>query len=170
MAQGVNGKRPKLGRSKIWTPNVIEDIQAKADLGHYQIRGFSTFFNIPTLDQLTFLPAALTRLPLEGYREKCATDVWLGTRFAKKPLHLDIPITIAGMSFGSLSGPAKEALGRGATLAGTSTTTGDGGMTEEEILQDFPELTARRNPDAGRRPRLAVESFLVHNGVNLFGA
>ena len=28
----------------------------------------------------------------------------LGTRFAKKPMHLKIPITIAGMSFGSLSG------------------------------------------------------------------
>jgi glutamate synthase domain-containing protein 2 len=50
----------------------------------------------------------------------------------KNPIELDIPITIAGMSFGSLSGPAKEALGRGATAAGTSTTTGDGGMTEEE--------------------------------------
>ena len=36
------------------------------------------------------------------------------------------------MSFGALSGPAKEALGRGATIAGTSTTTGDGGMTDEE--------------------------------------
>ena len=36
------------------------------------------------------------------------------------------------MSFGALSGQAKEALGRGATMAGTSTTTGDGGMTEEE--------------------------------------
>ncbi len=58
--------------------------------------------------------------------------VVLGSRHAKKPIELKIPITIAGMSFGSLSGPAKEALGRGATLAGTSTTTGDGGMTEEE--------------------------------------
>ena len=54
------------------------------------------------------------------------------TRHAKKPIHLDIPVTIAGMSFGALSGPAKEALGRGASEAGTSTTTGDGGMTEEE--------------------------------------
>jgi glutamate synthase domain-containing protein 2 len=36
------------------------------------------------------------------------------------------------MSFGALSAPAKEALGRGASEAGTSTTTGDGGMTEEE--------------------------------------
>ena len=74
----------------------------------------------------------MSRYPLEGYREKCATDVELGTRFAEKPLKLKIPITIAGMSFGSLSGQAKEALGRGATQAGTSTTTGDGGMTEEE--------------------------------------
>ncbi|MFO1073044.1 MAG: glutamate synthase-related protein [Geminicoccaceae bacterium] len=55
----------------------------------------------------------------------------LGTRHAK-PIRLKIPVTIAGMSFGALSGPAKEALGRGATLAGTSTTTGDGGMTDEE--------------------------------------
>jgi glutamate synthase domain-containing protein 2 len=58
--------------------------------------------------------------------------VVLGTRFAKKPIQLKIPVTIAGMSFGALSGAAKEALGRGATIAGTSTTTGDGGMTEEE--------------------------------------
>src|SRR5687768_18425205 len=36
------------------------------------------------------------------------------------------------MSFGSLSAQAKEALGNGATIAGTSTTTGDGGMTPEE--------------------------------------
>ena len=56
----------------------------------------------------------------------------LGDRFAKKPLELKIPITIAGMSFGSLSAQAKEALGRGATAMGTSTTTGDGGMTPEE--------------------------------------
>ena len=56
----------------------------------------------------------------------------LGTRFAKKPLELKIPVTIAGMSFGALSAPAKEALGRGATEVGTSTTTGDGGMTPEE--------------------------------------
>ena len=56
----------------------------------------------------------------------------IGTRFAREPIQLDIPITIAGMSFGALSGPAKEALGRGASEVGTSTTTGDGGMTPEE--------------------------------------
>jgi glutamate synthase domain-containing protein 2 len=74
----------------------------------------------------------MSRYPLEGYREKCGTDVTLGTRFAKNPIKLDIPVTIAGMSFGALSANAKEALGRGANMVGTSTTTGDGGMTPEE--------------------------------------
>jgi glutamate synthase domain-containing protein 2 len=74
----------------------------------------------------------MSRYPLEGYRETCNTSVILGDRFAKKPIKLDIPITIAGMSFGALGANAKEALGRGASEMGTSTTTGDGGMTQEE--------------------------------------
>jgi glutamate synthase domain-containing protein 2 len=56
----------------------------------------------------------------------------LGGRHGARPLELEIPITIAGMSFGALSATAKEALGRAATAVGTSTTTGDGGMTPEE--------------------------------------
>src|SRR6202011_1959937 len=52
--------------------------------------------------------------------------------FATKPIELKIPITIAGMSFGALGANAKRALGRGASAVGTSTTTGDGGMSKEE--------------------------------------
>ncbi len=78
------------------------------------------------------LGASLSRYPLEGYREKCVTRTVLGSRYAKRPLELDIPITIAGMSFGALSANVKEALGRAASAVGTSTTTGDGGMTDEE--------------------------------------
>ena len=89
----------------------IAEIQRAAATGIYDIRGFGAKRKVPHFDDLLFLGASISRYPLEGYREKCATDVVLGTRFAKKPLHLKIPITIAGMSFGSLSGPAKEALG-----------------------------------------------------------
>ena len=110
----------------------IADIQRAAATGIYDIRGAGTKRKLPHFDDLLFLGASVSRYPLEGYREKCATDVVLGTRFAKKPLHLKTPVTIAGMSFGALSGQAKEALGRGATAMGTSTTTGDGGMTPEE--------------------------------------
>src|SRR5437660_216562 len=110
----------------------ISEIRRAAATGIYDIRGFGAKRKLPHFDDLLFLGASIIRYPLEGYREKCATDVTLGTRFAKKPITLKIPITIAGMSFGSLSAPAKEALGRGASAAGTSTTTGDGGMTREE--------------------------------------
>lgn len=123
---------PGLRESATFDRNVIHEIQRAAETGIYDIRGWGAKRRVPCFDDLVFLGASMSRYPLEGYREKCATDVRLGTRFAKKPLHLEVPITIAGMSFGSLSGPAKEALGRGASEVGTSTTTGDGGMTQEE--------------------------------------
>src|SRR5260370_1813650 len=98
-----------------------------ADVARYEIRGWGAKRQLPTFDDLTFISASLTRYPLEGYRERCDTATVIGTRFASKPVELAIPITIAGMSFGSLSAHAKEALGRAATAVGTSTTTGDGG-------------------------------------------
>src|SRR5690348_18279391 len=111
---------------------VIAEIQRAAETGVYDIRGWGAKRPLPHFDDLLFLGASMSRYPLEGYRESCGTDVVLGGRNAQFPLHLDIPITIAGMSFGALSAQAKEALGRGATDVGTSATTGDGGMTPEE--------------------------------------
>jgi glutamate synthase domain-containing protein 2 len=110
----------------------LSEIRRAASTGIYDIRGGGAKRALPHFDDLLFLGASMSRYPLEGYREHCGTDVVLGARHASKPLELKIPITIAGMSFGSLSGQAKESLGRGANAAGTSTTTGDGGMTPEE--------------------------------------
>ena len=135
----------------------ISEIRRAAATGIYDIRGAGAKRKLPHFDDLLFLGASISRYPLEGYREKCATDVMIGTRFAKKPIALKIPITIAGMSFGSLSAQAKEALGRGASAVGTSTTTGDGGMTPEErqhstllVYQLLPSRY-RMNPDDLRK-------------------
>ncbi len=108
------------------------EIRRAAETGIYDIRGGGSKRSLPNFDDLLFLGASISRYPLEGYRESCNTKVILGDRFSSNPLNLEIPITIAGMSFGALSAQAKEALGRGASLVGTSTTTGDGGMTKEE--------------------------------------
>ena len=142
-----------------WTfsPEVNAEIRRAAATGIYDIRGGGAKRRVPHFDDLLFLGASVSRYPLEGYRERCGTDVVLGGRHATKPLNLEIPITIAGMSFGALSGPAKEALGRGASMAGTSTTTGDGGMTDEErahskllVYQLLPSRYGM-NPDDLRR-------------------
>src|SRR6201993_2244569 len=110
----------------------LSEIRRAAATGLYDIRGFGAKRRVPHFDDLLFLGASVSRYPLEGYRERCATDVTIGTRFAREPVKLEIPITIAGMSFGALSAQAKEALGRGATAVGTSTTTGHGGITPGE--------------------------------------
>ncbi|WP_340530159.1 FMN-binding glutamate synthase family protein [Cupriavidus necator] len=139
--------------SATFDPATLAEIRRAAATGIYDIRGGGTKRRLPHFDDLLFLGASVSRYPLEGYREKCGTDVVLGTRYAKKPIHLKTPVTIAGMSFGALSAQAKEALGRGATIAGTSTTTGDGGMTPEERGQSqtlvYQYLPSRygMNPD-----------------------
>jgi glutamate synthase domain-containing protein 2 len=125
---------PDERRSPVYSPHVISEIQEKARLGRYLIRGFGTLREkpLPSLDDLTFLPGSLTRIVLEGYREKCVTTTVLGTRFAEQPINLDIPVMITGMSYGALSYNAKVALARGAAAVGSSTTSGDGGMMPAE--------------------------------------
>jgi methylamine---glutamate N-methyltransferase subunit C len=113
-------------------PEIIARIHEMADTGQYPIRGLGARRKLPTFDDLVFLTASVSRYPLEGYRERCETRTVLGGRHGARPLELAVPITIAGMSFGALSATAKEALGRAASAVGTSTTTGDGGMTPEE--------------------------------------
>ncbi|SIT07916.1 FMN-binding glutamate synthase family protein [Paracoccus saliphilus] len=152
-------KTPQTLPRQNWTfsNEINSEIRRAAATGIYDIRGGGAKRRVPHFDDLLFLGASISRYPLEGYREKCDTSVVLGTRFAKKPIELKIPITIAGMSFGALSANAKEALGRGATLSGTSTTTGDGGMTDEErghseklVYQYLPSRYGM-NPDDLRR-------------------
>jgi len=147
------------GARESWTFDrpTISYIQRAATTGIYDIRGGGAKRRVPHFDDLLLLGASVSRYPLEGYRERCDTNVVLGTRFAKKPIEVKIPITIAGMSFGALSAHAKEALGRGASTVGTSTTTGDGGMTPEErqssktlVYQVLPSRYGM-NPDDLRR-------------------
>src|ERR687893_348213 len=148
--------------SFLYNRDVQAWVRKAANRGIYDIRGMGAKRKVPHFDDLVFLTASASRYPLEGYRERCETRTVLGSRNAKRPLELDTPITIAGMSFGSLSANVKEALGRGASAVGTSTTTGDGGMTDEErrsskmlVYQCLPSRYGF-NPDDLRRADAVV--------------
>jgi glutamate synthase domain-containing protein 2 len=150
-------KRLQLEESAGYDRSTLDYIHRASSTGLYEIRGLGAKRKLPHFDDLVFLTASLSRYPLEGYREKCSTRTVLGTRFAKKPVVLETPITIAGMSFGSLSANVKSALGQAATAMGTTTTTGDGGMTSEErqssktlVYQCLPSRYGF-NPDDVRR-------------------
>ena len=127
-------KRLQKEESSSFDRSTLDYIHRASATGMYEIRGLGAKRKLPHFDDLVFLTASLSRYPLEGYREKCSTKTVLGGRFAKKPIVLETPITIAGMSFGALSANVKEALGKAATSMGTTTTTGDGGMTSEERM------------------------------------
>ena len=77
----------------------------------------------------------MTRLPLEGYREHCETRTVIGggkPDVVARPLELDIPVYLTSMSFGALGTNAKMALGAGFSRAGSASSTGEGGMLDEE--------------------------------------
>ncbi|HUH99679.1 MAG TPA: FMN-binding glutamate synthase family protein [Nitrososphaerales archaeon] len=117
----------------VWNERLLEDIDVKATLGRYRIRGFSTFQRIVHFDDLIFLPPAMS----EGQTgrigiEDVSTKTVLKGRFAKNPMVLSTPVYITGMSYGALSKTAKASLAKGAAAVGTASCTGDGGMLSEE--------------------------------------
>ena len=91
-----SGWQPGLRESALFDRNVIAEIHRAAREGIYDIRGFGAKRRVPHFDDLLFLGASMSRYPLEGYRERCDTDVVLGARNARYPLHLAIPVTKIG--------------------------------------------------------------------------
>ena len=68
----------------------------------------------------------------EQFRIPCA-KVMGGARGRAKAFRPASVINVSGMSFGSLSGPAVEALNRGAAIAGCLQSTGEGGVSSYHL-------------------------------------
>ena len=124
----------------VWSPETITEIKYKAQIGKHRIRGCGTPRKLPHFDDLTFLPSQLTRMSIDTYREDCKTQTVLGARFAKKPLVIETPIMISGMSYGALSKEAKTALAKATDIVGTSINNGEGGLLPEESENSYKQV------------------------------
>lgn len=124
----------------IWSPEAITEIKYKAQVGKHRIRGCGTPRKLPHFDDLTFLPSQLTRMSIDTYREDCKTQTVLGSRFATKPLVIETPIMISGMSYGALSKEAKTALAKATDIVGTSINNGEGGLLPEERDNSYKQV------------------------------
>jgi len=93
--------------------------------------GRSKKFGRISFDELVFLPAQLSKRPVDYYREKISSETIIG-KTSRKPVRIDTPIIIGAMSFGALSKEAKIALAKASKMAGTIANTGEGGMLPEE--------------------------------------
>lgn len=109
----------------------LMEIVMRSHGGQPPARPLGSYMRFSPWDKFLFNPVHLFRFPTPDDVE-ISTAVTIGKR-AKKPLHLAIPVLIAGMSFGSaLSKSVKIALAKGATMAGTATNTGEAGLMPEE--------------------------------------
>jgi glutamate synthase domain-containing protein 2 len=107
------------------------DIKKTARLNKSLREGMGSLKRIPaSLDMLNFLPAQLYHFPLNA-EESVSTSTIVG-KSSKRPIHLETPIMISGMSFGAINREQKIALAKASALAGTATNTGEGGMLDEE--------------------------------------
>ena len=171
-ATHIKNAEPEYFTRNLWTYATVEEIHSKALTGEYLMRGFGTMGPLPSFDQLVVVPSQLASAPpLDKYREHCNTEVVIGKGRVSDPIKLQIPVVIAGMSFGALSYEAKIALAIGAAMTGTMTNTGEGGALPEEfpMAHGFADQKAmkdgRRTYDPGGY--LVVQWSTGRWGVNL---
>jgi glutamate synthase domain-containing protein 2 len=138
-------KKQKVPRVKdvqrgVWSKEALEEIRYKAAVGKHRIRGCGTPQRFPNFDDLMVLPSQLTRMSIDTYREDCKTQTVLGSRHARKPLVIETPIMISGMSYGALSKEAKIALAKATDIVGTSINNGEGGLLPEERENSYRQV------------------------------
>ena len=128
--------------------------------------------HVATLDDLVFLPANLSRLVIDPYREGCVT----ATRFgAIRNLRLDIPFTVTG--FDDAPGEIRESVAKsivahGAAYIGAAPLGGDARWiqvvsTDADPAADAILLNAEKAMAAGQVSRASVEQpagLLAHSG------
>ncbi len=111
-------------------PRAIIEAGMRAQTGKALQRPFGSPVVRSPWDQILLNSRQLFQLPTETLDEISTVTV-IG-KAAKKPLKLDIPIMITGMSYGgSLSLKMKMALAEGSAMAGTSTNTGESAVAPE---------------------------------------
>ena len=120
----------------VWNAETIAEIRYKSENGSHRIRGCGSTRALPTFDDLTILPGQMTRMTIDTYREKCDTRTVLGKR-AKRPLVIETPIMLAGISYGALSKEAKIAMAKATMKTGTVISNGEGGLLPEELANSY---------------------------------
>ncbi|MEW5725404.1 MAG: FMN-binding glutamate synthase family protein [Thermodesulfobacteriota bacterium] len=124
----------------VWNAETVAEVKYKAETGRHRIRGCGATRPFPRFDDLLVLPAQLSRLSVDTYREECRTRTVLGKRFAKNPLVLETPIMVSGMSYGAISKEAKIALAKATRIVGTSINNGEGGLLPEERANSYKQV------------------------------
>ncbi len=120
------------GSANLWNERIQQDIQVKASIGRYRIRGYGAARHLPHFGDIAF-KKDLDRIdPDPDAAEKVSMRTFFGDRHGGRALDLSMPVMIAPMSFGALSAEMKTALAIASRLSGISAASGEGGMYSPE--------------------------------------
>ncbi len=118
--------------AEAWNAKTRQDIRVKSVIGRYRVRGYGAARHIPHFGDLAF-KADLSNIGGDpGASSKVSLRTFVGGRHGARALDLSMPVLIAPMSYGAVSGRMKAALGMASRLSGICENTGEGGMYSVE--------------------------------------
>jgi len=118
--------------AEAWNARTREDIRVKSATGRYRIRGYGAARHMPHFGDLAF-KADPTRIGHDaGALSRVNLRTFVGGKHGGRALDLSMPVLIAPMSYGAVSGRMKAALGMASRLSGICENTGEGGMYSVE--------------------------------------
>lgn len=109
---------------------LLDEIAFRAFKGKPLIEHLGATRNFLGFDKLMFLPNQLHEFMLMDEVE-VNTKTIIGPK-ANKPLDIETPMMITGITYGVVSKAAKLALAKASSMAGTSANSGEGGMNMKE--------------------------------------
>lgn len=109
---------------------LLDEIAHRAFKGKPLVEHLGATRSYLGFDKLMFLPNQLKEFMFMD-DVQVSTKTVIGPS-AKKPLELDTPMMITGITYGVVSKAAKFALAKASSMAGTSANSGEGGMNMEE--------------------------------------
>ena len=116
------------GKKDYWNPKIQEDIRVKSIIGRYRIRGYGASRHLPHFQDIAFKADLSEAGKDPDLLKKVNLRTFIGDKHGGKPIDLSMPVMIAPMSFGAVSGETKTALGIASRLSGISENSGEGGM------------------------------------------
>jgi glutamate synthase domain-containing protein 2 len=114
------------------TYQTIVDIKDASTMGESNIGSMGSLKKLPlTLEYLHFIPAQVNRIPL-NVEDDVKTNLLIGED-ADKPLKIQSPIMISGLSFGAVSKITKLVISKTASNLNIGYNSGEGGVLTEEL-------------------------------------
>jgi glutamate synthase domain-containing protein 2 len=139
--------------------NKMVQIKDLGAIGSSVVGSMGSLKTLPfSLDDLYFVPAQLSRIPLNR-EDDVDTELVIGAE-AQKPMRIKSPIMVSGLSFGAVSKATKLVIAESAKKLSIGFNSGEGGVMSEELLDNGENIIVQYST-----ARFGVDEKLLKSGA-----